>query len=66
MHYPLTFTAVGRHEPQCRHQRSTPVGISLEEAIGKASGVLDERADPEGVFVFRYEPIAVARAPSPA
>ena len=37
------------------------VGISLEEAIGKSSGLLDDRADPEGVFVMRYEPISVVR-----
>ena len=37
-------------------------GICLEEAIGKAAGLVDERADPEGVFVLRYEPLAVARA----
>jgi polysaccharide export outer membrane protein len=36
--------------------------LSLEEAIGKAGGVLDERGDPDGIFVLRYEPPAVARA----
>ncbi|HVT34440.1 MAG TPA: polysaccharide biosynthesis/export family protein [Nevskiaceae bacterium] len=29
--------------------------VSLTEALGKAGGLLDERADPSGVFVFRYE-----------
>jgi polysaccharide export outer membrane protein len=36
-------------------------GITLEEAIGKAGGLEDMRADPEGVFVLRYEPAALAR-----
>ena len=58
--YPLTFTAVGATS---RNAVITfdAVGISLEEAIAKAQGLLDVRADPEGVFVLRYEPIAVVR-----
>ena len=32
-------------------------GITLEEAIGKAGGLTDQRADPSGLFVLRYEPI---------
>jgi len=30
--------------------------VSLAQAIGDAGGLLDERADPSGVFVFRFEP----------
>jgi polysaccharide export outer membrane protein len=30
-------------------------GVNLAEAISKAGGLLDWRADPHGVFVFRYE-----------
>ena len=58
--YPLTFTAVGA----TLYNAVVPfeaVGISLEEAIGKAQGLIDQRADPEGVFVLRYEPVAIAR-----
>ena len=58
--YPLTFTAVGA----TLYNAVVPfeaVGISLEEAIGKAQGLVDERADPEGVFVLRYEPVSIAR-----
>jgi polysaccharide biosynthesis/export protein len=29
--------------------------LSLAEALGKASGLLDERSDPKGIFVFRIE-----------
>ena len=60
MRYPLTFTAVGATGNNAVVTFNA-VGISLEEAIGKASGLLDERADPEGVFILRYEPISVVR-----
>ena len=40
-------------------------GIYLSEAIAKAGGALDYRADPQGVFVFRFEPESVARALRP-
>jgi polysaccharide export outer membrane protein len=36
-------------------------GITLEEAIGRVGGLQDMRADPEGVFVLRYEPAGDAR-----
>ncbi|WP_131113364.1 polysaccharide biosynthesis/export family protein [Lichenihabitans psoromatis] len=39
--------------------------ISLSEAIAKVGGLQDQRADPSGVFVFRYEPPAIARALRP-
>ena len=58
--YPLTFTAVGATGTNAVVPFSA-VGISLEEAIGKSSGLTDGRADPEGVFVFRYEPVSVVR-----
>ena len=35
--------------------------ISLSEAIAKVGGLQDLRADPSGVFVFRYEPPHIAR-----
>jgi polysaccharide export outer membrane protein len=31
-------------------------GMTLEEAVAKAGGLQDHRADPRGVFLFRYEP----------
>lgn len=36
-------------------------GITLEEAMGKAGGLLDDRSDPKGVFVLRYEPSSLVR-----
>ncbi|MGB8898777.1 MAG: polysaccharide biosynthesis/export family protein [Methylocella sp.] len=40
-------------------------GINLSQALAKAGGLLDAQSDPAGVFVFRYEPEAVARALRP-
>ncbi|WP_248310324.1 polysaccharide biosynthesis/export family protein [Bosea sp. 117] len=37
-------------------------GITLGQAIAKAGGLLDFRADPDGVFVFRLEKPEIARA----
>jgi polysaccharide export outer membrane protein len=36
--------------------------LSLSEALAKAGGLLDQRADPRAVFLFRYEPDSVVRA----
>ena len=36
--------------------------LSLAEALAKAGGLLDERADASAVFLFRYEPDSVVRA----
>ena len=58
--YPLTFTAVGA-TGQNAVVPFDAIGLSLEEAIGKSAGLSDGRADPEGVFVFRYEPVSVVR-----
>lgn len=40
-------------------------GITLEEAIGKSGGLNDNRADPDGVFVMRYEPASLVREIQP-
>jgi len=36
--------------------------LSLAEALAKAGGLLDDRADPQAVFLFRYEPIGLVKA----
>jgi polysaccharide biosynthesis/export protein len=36
--------------------------LTLAEALAKAGGLLDPRADPAGVFLFRFEPPAVVTA----
>jgi polysaccharide export outer membrane protein len=55
IHQPLYFTALGatgkNEEIPFEAQ-----GISLAQAIGRAGGLNDARADPQGVFIFRFEP----------
>jgi hypothetical protein len=34
-------------------------GISLTQALARVGGLQDQRADPQGVFVFRFEDPAV-------
>ncbi|HEX5455071.1 MAG TPA: polysaccharide biosynthesis/export family protein, partial [Stellaceae bacterium] len=36
--------------------------LSLSEALARAGGLLDDRADASAVFLFRYEPESVVRA----
>jgi polysaccharide export outer membrane protein len=52
---PQTFTVIGATTRNALVPFET-MGISLEEAIAKAGGMDDQRADAEGVFVIRFEP----------
>lgn len=61
---PQTFTAFGS-TPRNALVSFDAIGISLEEAVAKAGGLLDLSADPQGVFVLRVEPVAVARQLNP-
>jgi polysaccharide export outer membrane protein len=36
--------------------------LSLAEALAKAGGLLDDRADPRAVFLLRYEPVSLVHA----
>ena len=36
--------------------------LSLSEALAKAGGLLDDRADARAVFLFRYEPVSLVKA----
>ena len=58
--YPLSFTAVGATLKNAVVPFDSS-GVSLAEAVAKSGGLIDERADPEGVFVLRYEPAGLAR-----
>jgi polysaccharide export outer membrane protein len=55
---PQTFTAFGAtgHNAVVAFDAA---GMTLEEAVAKAGGLLDQRADPRGVFLFRYEPASL-------
>jgi len=52
---PQTFTAVGATNRNAVVPFEA-AQLSLEEAIAKAGGLIDQRSDPEGVFIIRYEP----------
>ena len=58
---PQTFSAFGAtgYDTQIPFNADQ---INLAQAIAKAGGLQDLRADPDGVFLFRFEPPAVARA----
>jgi polysaccharide biosynthesis/export protein len=61
---PQTFTVAGATGLNA----VVPFGadsITLDEAVAKAGGVLDYRADPQGVFVFRFESIDLVQQISP-
>jgi polysaccharide export outer membrane protein len=57
---PPTFTVIGATGANAVMPFDAR-GLTLEEAIGRAGGLTDSRADPDGVFVLRYEPASVAR-----
>jgi polysaccharide biosynthesis/export protein len=57
---PLTYTAVGATGANAVIPFGQ-VALTLEEAIGKSGGLQDWRADPEGVYIMRYEPVALVR-----
>lgn len=57
--YSLTVLgAAGRNE----EVRFEGTGLSLTQALGRIGGLQDMRADPRGVFVFRWEPAAQVQA----
>jgi polysaccharide export outer membrane protein len=62
---PQTFTAFGA-TGQNTIVPFDAVGITLEEAVAKAGGLRDERADPRGVYLLRFEDAKLARAIAPA
>jgi polysaccharide export outer membrane protein len=61
MRQPKTFSAFGAAGKNAAIT-FTSDRLSLSEAQAKAGGLLDDRADPRAVFLFRYEPVAVVRA----
>lgn len=62
VHQPLSFTALGATGKNAEIDFEAK-GISLTQALARAGGVMDSRADANGVFVFRFEePNALASA----
>ncbi|GAC1553164.1 MAG: polysaccharide biosynthesis/export family protein [Beijerinckiaceae bacterium] len=61
---PQTFTAFGATGRNTLVNFEA-VGITLEEAVAKAGGLLDLQADPQGVFLMRLEPASIAHQLNP-
>ena len=54
LYQPYSFTvlgAAGKNE----EVRFEGVGLTLSQALGRVGGLQDQRADPRGVFLFRWE-----------
>lgn len=58
--HPQTFVAFGATGRNAEIHFEAE-SISLAQALAKAGGLLDSRADPTGVFIMRYEPFEIAR-----
>ncbi|MGR3365578.1 MAG: polysaccharide biosynthesis/export family protein [Maritimibacter harenae] len=58
------FTALGATGRNAIVDFSTE-GITLEKAVAKAGGLIDELSDPGGVFLLRREPAELVRAFKP-
>jgi polysaccharide biosynthesis/export protein len=61
VHIPQTFSVFGATGTNMQVTFGAEK-ITLAEALAKAGGLLDLRADPAGVFLFRFEPPAVVGA----
>ena len=55
MYQPLSFTALGATGKSDEINFETK-GISLSQALARVGGLNDNRANPQGVFIFRFEP----------
>lgn len=58
---PQSFTTFGATGQNSQIQ-FTAEKMTLVEALAKAGGLMDQRADPAGVFLFRYEPPEIVNA----
>jgi polysaccharide export outer membrane protein len=54
LYQPLSFTALGATGKNAEVEFEAK-GITLAQALARAGGLVDARADTQGVFVFRYE-----------
>ena len=61
---PQSFTAIGATGRNGIVPFET-AGLTLDEALARAGGLLDERADPAGLFIIRYEAPDTAAALTP-
>jgi polysaccharide export outer membrane protein len=57
LYQPFSFTALGATGKNEEVNFETQ-GITLAQALARSGGLIDTRSNPEGVFIFRFEPIA--------
>jgi polysaccharide export outer membrane protein len=55
LYQPLSFTALGATGKNEEINFETQ-GISLAQALARSGGLIDQRSNPRGVFIFRLEP----------
>ncbi len=60
VHYVSSVTAVGATGNNAPLPFND-ITMNLEEAVAESGGLVDQRSDPAGVFVLRYEPAEIAR-----
>jgi polysaccharide export outer membrane protein len=61
LYQPLSFTALGATGKNDEVNFEAQ-GISLAQALGRVNGLLDNRSDARGVFIFRFEERALVKS----
>jgi len=64
MYQPLSFTALGATGKNEEISFETQ-GISLAQALARSGGLVDQRSNPQGVFIFRLEPKSAQTSTDP-
>jgi polysaccharide biosynthesis/export protein len=62
---PLSFTALGATGKNEEINFETQ-GITLAQALARSGGLIDQRSNPKGVFIFRLEPKGAQAPAEPA
>jgi polysaccharide biosynthesis/export protein len=65
LHQPLSLMVLGAVTKNEELSFETQ-GISLAQALARLGGLLDQRADAAGVFIFRFEDADISRPANPA
>jgi polysaccharide export outer membrane protein len=65
LYQPLSFTALGATGKNEEISFETQ-GITLAQALARSGGLIDQRSNPKGVFIFRLEPKSRQASNEPA
>ena len=55
MYQPWSFSVLGANNSSSKEINFEATGINLVQAMARVGGLNDNMADPEGVFIFRFE-----------